>query len=116
MADSSAASTKLTSAHYCNASTEELERPHRTPTQAIVNFDGEVTTVRANTVRQLCCSKECVSFSMHCVALLIALIVGLVMMVIRGSGSPEFGLWTAIFSFGVGGFLPNPKLKDAGIR
>lgn len=71
-----------------------------------------MTTFRANTITRLCCTKECVGFSMHCVALLIATIVGLVMMVIRSSGSPEFGLWTAIFSFGVGGFLPNPKLKD----
>lgn len=41
------------------------------------------------------------------------------MMVLSDTNSPEFGLWSGIFSLGVGGFLPNPKLErgdDAAMR
>jgi hypothetical protein len=49
---------------------------------------------------------------MHCAALMIAVCVGLSMMIVRGFSSPEFSVWTGIFSLGVGGFLPTPQFKS----
>lgn len=89
---------------------EDHRRVQRTPTQAVLDFGGHMHSVRADSLRVQCCNRECSTFIMHSLALLIAILTGLAMMIVRGSGSPEFGLWTGIFSLGIGGFLPNPKI------
>ena len=53
-------------------------------------------------------------FWTHSFVLFIAMVVGLVMMIMRDQNSAEFGLWSGIFSLGIGGFIPNPKLGGDG--
>lgn len=80
--------------------------------QGLVDFDGNVQLVRANSIRSLCCGRSCLTFVFHSAALILLIVVGLVMMILRGSDSPEFGLWSGMLSMGVGGFLPAPKIKS----
>lgn len=85
--------------------------PNRTPTLGFVDFDGTVKTVRARSIQRIMCGRSCLTFAFHSSALLLLIVVGLVMMILRGSASPDFGLWSGMLSLGVGGFLPQPKLK-----
>lgn len=110
--DSSDNSPSRTPPHDPAQQQEQQQHRERTPSQALVDFDGDVQMVRAHYVKQLCCSRQCLGFSFHCLALLIACIVGLVMMVISSPNSAVFGLWSSLFSFGVAGFLPAPKIKS----
>lgn len=84
----------------------------RTPSHAIVDFDGNIQVVRAQHLVRPRCGRQSLAFWAHTLALMMAAISGLVMMIVRGTSSVEFGFWSGIFSFGVGGFLPNPKLKN----
>jgi hypothetical protein len=36
---------------------------------------------------------------------------GLVMMIVTGLSSPTFSVWSSLFAIGLGGFLPEPKVK-----
>ena len=87
----------------------------RTPVQTVIDFEGNVTRVRTNTLIGGRCSKNCIGFFAHAVALAIMLIVGLTMAIISGFGSVAFGYWSSLFTFAVGGFLPNPKIKKADV-
>ena len=40
------------------------------------------------------------------------MIVGLTMALISGFGTPAFGYWIGLFGVGLGGFIPQPKLKS----
>lgn len=91
--------------------TPEYNSNQRTPTHGIVDFDGNVTVVRARTLRQFCCQRNCLTFAFHSSALILLIVAGLAMMILRGSNSPEFGLWSGMLSLGVGGFLPEPKIN-----
>lgn len=92
-------------------------QPHpRTPSMALVNFDGDVDLVRAQRVRVICFSKSCVTFSMHATALFVATILGLVMMILNQGDTAAFALWSGLFGFGIGGFTPNPRIKSEGGR
>lgn len=88
--------------------------PRRTPKEALVDFEGNVRVVRADRIWRLCWTKTCIQFSAHCLALLTAVILGLVMMVLNQGNSMLFGVWSGIFSLGIGGFLPNPRIKSDG--
>ena len=92
---------------------ESVEIPvfKRTPTHALVDFDGNVSVVRAQHVRRVMCGRKSLTFFAHMLALMLALITGLVMMIVIGYGNSGFSVWSSIFALGVGGFLPNPKLK-----
>ena len=94
-----------------NERTVTVEVRQRTPSRAIIDFDGNVQTVRAHSLHRLCCGRKSLTFLAHVFALAVAMITGLVMMVVSGTTSPDFGLWSAIFSIGLGGFLPQPKQK-----
>jgi len=88
----------------------------RTPVQTVIDFEGNVTRVRTHRLIGGRCSKNCLAFFFHTIALSILLVVGLVMAIISGFGSVPFGYWSSLFTFAVGGFLPNPKIKKADIN
>ncbi len=88
----------------------------RTPVQTVIDFEGNVTRVRTHTLIGGRCSKNCLAFFFHTIALAVLLIVGLVMAIISGFGSVAFGYWSSLFTFAVGGFLPNPKIKKADVN
>lgn len=95
---------------------EQKDTKHpRTPVQTVIDFEGNVTRVRTNTLIGGRCSKNCIGFFAHAVALAVMLIVGLTMAIISGFGSASFGYWSSLFTFAVGGFLPNPKIKKADV-
>lgn len=78
----------------------------------VIDFDGNMKTVRTHQVIRSCGTRQCWTFALHCTVLLIATIAGLVMMITRGVSAADFGLWSSVFSLGVGGFLPQPKMKS----
>lgn len=123
----SAAVSTQTSSHYkpgnnspSDDPTRDIEAPpimlhetrERTPAMAVINFDGDVRVVRANSLHRSCADKQLLTFLFHCAALVTAVVVGLVMMILRTASSSEFGLWSGIFALGIGGFLPEPSLKS----
>ena len=97
-----------------------MEVVRRTPTEAIVNFDGEIQTVRANevTFTNRCCNRQALSFWTHVLILSVAFLVSLVLMIVFSVfgdvNSPKFTFWTGIFTFSVGAFLPSPNYKSMG--
>ena len=84
----------------------------RTPSTAVIDFDNHVTMVRANNIRGGRVTRGCLSFVLHCAALLIVGVVGLVMAIISGWGTSSFNFWISLFTLSVGGFLPNPKIEN----
>jgi hypothetical protein len=78
---------------------------------AFLDFDGTVRVVRAHRVIRVC-GRQTWAFWTHSLALAIALVTGLVMMILSSFDNQNFGLWSGIFALGLGGFIPNPKLKD----
>ena len=84
-------------------------RQRRTPSVALIDFEGNAKIVRANSVKRHIVNRQCLSFFFHCAALLIAMLTGITMMIVRGMTSPDFSIWSSIFALGVGGFLPQPN-------
>lgn len=99
---------------YPSNSVRELPPIQRTPTTALVDFDGEVTRVRANTVRGGRCSRQCIGFSVHVGVLLVVAIVSLVMMIVEHFGDSAFFFWSSLLTFAIGAILPAPKLQKSG--
>lgn len=71
-----------------------------------------MTRVRTNKLVRSCVSKNALTFVFHSLALALAMIVGLTMALISGFGTPAFGYWIGLFGVGLGGFIPQPKLKS----
>lgn len=88
--------------------------PQRTPVAAIVNFEGDVTSVRAHTLVTRWVTKPCLHFCIHSIALAACMILGMVMMLCTPYSSPEFSWWAGLFNLGLGGFLPQPEMKMNG--
>jgi hypothetical protein len=51
------------------------------------------------------------SFCLHSTVLAMTVITGLVMMILVGFNDPGFQVWYGLFTLGIGGFLPGPKLS-----
>lgn len=83
-----------------------------TPTQAVIDFDGNVTRVRAHTLKSAWIGRATVTYVCHVLALLICIVLGITMALVSGFNTVAFGYWMNLFSLGVGGFLPQPKIKD----
>lgn len=92
----------------------DVVRPplQHTPTQAVIDFDGNVTRVRAHTLQSAWIGRPTVTYMCHVLALLICIVLGITMALISGFNTVGFGYWMNLFSLGVGGFLPQPKVKD----
>lgn len=92
----------------------QVSPQRRTPSHALVDFDGNVQVVRAHEIVHMTwCGKQTLVFWAHTLALMMAMVSGLTMMILHGTSSPDFAFWSAMFSLGIGGFLPQPKLKNA---
>lgn len=94
-----------------------VNRVTRTPTEAIVDFDGNIQTVRANevTFTNRVCNGKALAFWVHVLSLMIALISGLVMMIVLNNvEAPSFSFWAGIFTFAIGAFIPSPNYKAMG--
>ncbi len=89
----------------------ELPPTQRTPTTALVDFDGEVTRVRAHNVRGGRVSRQCIGFSVHVGVLLVVAVVALTMMIIEHFGNNAFFFWSSLLTFAIGAILPAPKLQ-----
>lgn len=87
-------------------------RRRRTPKETIIDFDGNVRTVRTHHVRGGVCTRGCMAYTVHVFVLTATAIVGMTMAIISGHGTPEFGYWISLFTLAVGGFLPNPRVKN----
>ncbi len=96
---------------YPSNSVRELPPTQRTPTTALVDFDGEVTRVRANNVRGGRVSRQCIGFSVHVGVLLVVALVALTMMIIEHFGNNAFFFWSSLLTFAIGAILPAPKLQ-----
>lgn len=89
----------------------EVELQH-TPTRAVINFDGEITRVRAHTVQKRVLTRQCIGFSVHVALLAVVGITSLIMMItIRDVKNPAFFFWNSLLTFSVGAILPAPSLK-----
>lgn len=84
----------------------------RTPTQTFIDFDGNVTHVRTHTLIRSCLNRAVVTYLCHVFALAAACVLGITMALLAGFDTPAFGYWMSLFSLGLGGFLPQPKMKD----
>ena len=83
-------------------------------THFFADFDGEIQTVRANevTFTNRVCNRQALSFWVHVLSLMIALVSGLVMMIVIGNTeTPNFSFWAGIFTFAIGAFIPSPNYK-----
>ena len=89
----------------------ELPPTQHTPTTALVDFDGEITRVRANSVRGGRVSRQCIGFSVHVGVLLVVAIVALTMMIVEHFGNNAFFFWSSLLTFAIGAILPAPKLQ-----
>ncbi len=87
------------------------ERRQRTPTETVIDFDGNVTRLRTNKLHRSAVTRSCVSYLVHVVILAATAATGLTMAIISGYGSPAFAFWCSFFSFAIGAFIPSPKLK-----
>ena len=95
-----------------DATNDAHRRPERTPTHATIDFDGNVTRVRANTLTSAWISRATVTYICHVLALAVCIVLGITMALVSGFNTVAFGYWMNLFSLGVGGFLPQPKIKD----
>ena len=68
--------------------------------------------MRSDDVRGGCFTRSCVNFTTHVAILVIAAVVGLVMAIVTGFGSTAFTFWISLFTFAIGGFVPNPTLRQ----
>lgn len=89
---------------------EQQHQRERTPTIAVQDFEGNVHTVRAH--RMACCpmTRGFLTFLLHSLVLIGALIVGLTMTIITKAQQP---VWTSLVTLSLGGFFPAPKYKKA---
>jgi hypothetical protein len=104
-------STSFDNAEQSPSDEQPRVQPQRTPSVALIDFDGNTKIVRANSVRRVCATRQCLNFCIHCVVLFIVMMLGLTMMIARGMSSPDFPVWSSIFTLGVGAFLPEPKIS-----
>lgn len=103
-----------------SAQTDEQPPPprQRTPVHTVIDFDGNVTSVRTHKLLGGRTSRSCVSFTMHCVVLSVTAVLGATMAIftalspsLGGPTSPAFSVWVGVFTFAVGAFIPAPKIK-----
>lgn len=80
---------------------------------AIENFDGSITTVRANRLRVCRPTRECQSFWVMCLVVIGVMFFAGVMIIIEGPDSSNILIWVGLISAGLGVFIPSPKYKNA---
>ncbi len=87
----------------------------RTPTETVIDFDGNVTRLRTHKLIGGRTSRSCVTFTIHSTILASLVVLGAVMSVIAwfGNNSSGLGIWMSLLTFAVGAFLPAPKIKKA---
>ena len=95
--------------HESNENTNSSRQS--TPTHVIQGFDGEFVRVRTRDLKLRWMTKPCLTFCLHSLVLTITIVVGLVMMILMGFSDPSFQIWYGLFTLGIGGFLPGPKLS-----
>ena len=87
------------------------ERRH-TPSTAIVDFDGDITTVRAHHVRLCVPSRQCMTFCVQTIAIGVLFIVSLTMLIVTPPTDVVFNVWLSLFSVAIGVFIPSPDYAD----
>lgn len=95
---------------------EPVPMAQRTPTEAVIDFDGNIRRVRANHIRGGRCTRSCLGFSVHVAVLSIAALVGLSMAIVMRDDTEQFHLWLGLFTLALGAFLPSPKLKKPDVH
>lgn len=92
-----------------------IEPRRRTPTETVIDFEGNMHTVRTHKVTQASrCSRQFLTFVVHTTVLVALAVFSIVMMVLEGFGTAAFSFYASLFTLAIGGFLPNPKLKKDG--
>lgn len=77
----------------------------------LVDFDGNVQNVRAHSVRGGRMTRSCLTFLIHVLVLVSVAILGATMAIIHGYGNEGFAFWISLFTFAIGNFVPEPKIK-----
>lgn len=80
---------------------------------AIQKSDGEIEVVEADEYRAFQCTKDCVMFWAMLVTCAGLLIVGLTMLILKGTGDPQAPMYSAMASLGAGVLIPSPNYASA---